>query len=98
MGTTRMMSSRIATAEASGQSRLEKNSLQSCRPIIRVSEPPRRSGITNSPTAGMKHRSEPATMPGMASGTVIVQNARHGVEPRSSAASISVSSIFSSVA
>ena len=27
--------------------------------------------MTNSPTAGMKHNSEPATMPGMASGTVI---------------------------
>ncbi len=93
-----MSSSRIATAEASGQSRFEKNSLHNCRPIISVSDPPSRSGMTNSPTAGMKHNSEPAMMPGMASGTVMVQNVRQGGEPRSSAASISVSSIFSSAA
>ena len=35
-----------------------------------VSEPPSRSGITNSPSAGMKTRNDPATTPGMESGTV----------------------------
>ena len=36
-----------------GQSELGKNSSHSTLPIISVSVPPRRSGITNSPTAGM---------------------------------------------
>ena len=52
--------------------------------------------MTNSPTAGMKHRSEPATMPGRRERHRDVQKARQGGEPRSSAASISVGSIFSS--
>ena len=40
MGTTRMRSSRTATAEASGQSRLPKNSVHSVLPIISVSAGP----------------------------------------------------------
>ncbi len=39
--------------------------------------------MTNSPTAGMKHSSEPATMPGSDSGRVMLQNARVGGQPRS---------------
>ncbi len=39
---------------------------------------PDRSGITNSPTAGMKTRNEPAMMPGRASGTVIAPEGRGG--------------------
>src|SRR5690606_439505 len=49
IGTTSTSSSTTATAEATGQSRLLKNSPHSVLPIISVSEPPSRSGITNSP-------------------------------------------------
>ena len=35
-----------------------------------VSEPPSRSGMTNSPTIGMKHNSAPAATPGSESGSV----------------------------
>ena len=76
-----------ATAEDSGQSRLLKNSDHSVLPIISVSEPPRRSGMTNSPVAGMKTRKHPAITPGSASGNVICQKALVGGEPRSEAAS-----------
>src|SRR3989440_7402241 len=44
-------------------------------------------GITYSPTAGIKTRSEPATMPGKDCGTVMRRNARAGRAPRSAAAS-----------
>ena len=57
-------SSTTATAEATGQSLLAKNSVQSVWPIISVCEPPSRSGMTNSPTIGMKQSSAPATTPG----------------------------------
>ena len=88
MGATRSASSTTATAEAAGQSRLSKNSTQSVRPIINVSEPPSRSGITNSPMAGMKTSRHPANIPGADSGTVIRQKAAVGEAPRSAAASI----------
>ena len=64
-----------ATAEDTGQSRLAKNSFHSVLPIISVCEPPSRSGMTNSPTAGMKTSRQPATTPGSDSGKVIFQNA-----------------------
>ena len=51
-------------AEATGQSLLAKNSIHSVCPIIRVSEPPSRSGMTNSPAIGMKQSSAPAATPG----------------------------------
>ncbi len=86
-GTTSKASSRIASAEASGQSLLEKNSVHSTLPIIRLSGPPSRSGITNSPTAGMKTSMLPATMPGQESGSVTRRKARKGRQPRSAAAS-----------
>ena len=54
--------------------------------------------MTNSPTIGMKQSSAPATMPGSDSGTVTSQNAFHRGQPRSAAASSSVSSIFSRLA
>src|SRR3546814_3881313 len=87
IGMTSTSSRRTATAEESGQSRLLKNSLHSVLPIIRVSDPPSRSGMTNSPTAGMKTRKQPAMMPGSDSGTVTNQNAFMGRQPRSAAAS-----------
>src|SRR3546814_17377834 len=70
IGMTSTSSSSTATAEDSGQSRLLKNSLHSVLPIISVSEPPSRSGMTNSPIAGMKTRKQPAILPGSDSGTV----------------------------
>ena len=82
-----MSRSSTATAEASGQSRFEKNSLHRTRPSISVSEPPSRSGMTNSPTIGIKQSRAPAAMPGAASGRVTLQNARTGPAPRSAAAS-----------
>ena len=60
----------IATALATGQSRFEKNSFQSTRPIISVSGEPRSSGITNSPIAGTKTSMKPAITPGIESPTV----------------------------
>src|SRR5690606_22067963 len=97
-GTPSSTSIETASAEATGQSRLMKNSSHSTLPIISVSGPPRRSGTTNSPAAGMKTRREPARMPGRESGSVTEKNARRGGAPRSAAASRSVASSFSSVA
>ncbi len=54
--------------------------------------------MTNSPTAGMNTSSEPAMMPGNASGTVIFQKAVSGRQPRSTAASIRLASSFSKLA
>src|SRR5205085_1746127 len=79
-------------AEATGQSRLPKNSSQSVCPIIDVLDEPSRSGMTNSPVIGMKQSSVPAMMPGSDSGTVTVKNARQGGQPRSAAASSNVGS------
>src|SRR4029078_10829555 len=67
-------------------------------PIIGDCEPPRRSGITNSPTMGMKHKSTPASMPEDDNGSVTNQKILQPGAPRSAAASISDSSSFSSVA
>src|SRR3954471_17186285 len=98
MGVTSMASSTAASADATGQSRLAKNSIQSVCPIIAVDEEPSRSGMTNSPMIGMKQSSAPATMPGRDSGTVMPRKAFHGGQPRSAAASSSVPSSFSSAA
>ena len=92
IGITSSRSTATATAEATGQSRLEKNSSHSTRPIIRVSGPPSRAGITNSPTAGMNTSMEPATIPGTESGRVTAKNALIGRQPRSAAASRRVGS------
>src|SRR5436309_1392214 len=93
-----MNSSTMARADATGQSRLPKNSSHKTCPIIEVDDEPSRSGMTNSPTIGMQQSRQPATMPGSDSGTVTVKKVRHGGAPRSAAASSSVSSSFSSAA
>src|SRR5690606_25893301 len=98
IGMTSTSSRSTATADASGQSRLPKNSVQSVLPIINVSAPPRRSGMTNSPVIGMKQIIAPAMTPGIESGNVIFQKAFSGGQPRSFAASSNVGSIFSRVA
>ena len=75
-----------------------KNSSHNTLPIISVSVPPKRSGITNSPTAGMNTSRQPATMPGSDSGRVTVRKAANGLAPRSAAASSRLVSSFSSEA
>src|SRR5208282_4491417 len=87
-----------ATDAATGQSWLVKNSSHSTLPIIRLSGPPRRSGMTNSPTIGMDTSSAPAATPGSDSGRVTLRKARNGLAPRSDAASSSVQSSFSRLA
>src|SRR5207244_1214156 len=91
-GSVTTATSATATAEAAGQSTLSKNSCHNSLPIISVSGPPRRSGMTNSPTAGMKTKSMPAATPGKVSGRTTPRNTCHGVAPRSAAASTRVSS------
>ena len=97
MGSTSTTSITIATAEATGQSRFEKNSFHSTEPIISVFGPPSSAGITNSPTAGMKTSSAPAMIPGSDSGSVTVRKVTKGRAPRSAEASSSASSSFTSV-
>ena len=53
IGITSSSSSAIATALATGQSRLLKNSVHSTLPIISDARAAEQRGITNSPTAGM---------------------------------------------
>src|SRR5690606_27966561 len=60
IGSSSNSSITTATAEATGQLRLLKNSPHSTRPIISVSGPPSISGITNSPTAGIITSMQPA--------------------------------------
>src|ERR1700732_4718954 len=98
IGVTSRPTSATATAAAPGQSLLPKNSVQMVCPIIGACEPPSKSGMTNSPTAGMKHSSAPASTPGADSGNVTSQNTLLRGQPRSAAASSSDSSSFSSVA
>ena len=69
------------TAAAMGQSALLKNSVHMTRPIISVSAPPSISGMTYSPTDGMKTSIAPAMTPGMDSGSVMRRNARQGRAP-----------------
>src|SRR6202050_5987846 len=97
MGPTSSTRNAMATADATGQSRLLKNSSQSTRPIMRLSGPPRSDGMTNSPPAGMNTSIEPAITPGIDSGSVTSRNTRQGGLPRSEAASSSDRSSFSSV-
>ena len=98
IGSMTMASRTIAMAEASGQSRLAKNSFHNSRPTINVSDPPSRSGMTNSPSAGMNTSAEPAAMAGAMTGAVTRKNACHGRAPRSAAASSRLPSNFSRLA
>ena len=58
-----MVSIIITIAEATNQSRLQKNSCHSTFPIIKFSDHPSNSRITNSPTDGMKTSIELAIIP-----------------------------------
>src|SRR5262249_42384421 len=97
-GTTRTRSSTMALAEATGQSLFMKNSSHKVWPIISESDPASRSGMTNSPTMGMKQSSTPAPTPGSDSGNVTSQNTLSGGVPRSAAAPSRSRSIFENVA
>src|SRR5436309_11374265 len=97
-GPTSSTSNTTATADATGQSLLVKNSSHRLWPIISALEPASRSGITNSPMIGMKHSNAPAATPGNDRGNVTSQNACRGEAPRSLAASSSAGSILASVA
>src|SRR5690606_24168077 len=98
IGTKRIASITTASAEATGQSRLLKNSCQSTLPIISVSGPPSSSGMTNSPTTGMNTSMQPAMMPFLDSGTVIFQKLVNRRAPRSEAASSKLRSCFTRLA
>ena len=90
--------STIAIADPKGQSRESRNCWPIRLPAKIVLSPPRITGFRYSPISGMNTSSEPATMPGAASGRVIRRNARRGLSPRSSAASTSDQSSRSSAA
>ena len=62
-------------------------------PYIEPALPPTRSGVTYSPTVGMKHMKKPAITPGRLKGRATRQKRCSGVDPRSAAASKSVGSI-----
>ena len=87
IGITIKMSIAIETAEATGQSLLEKNSLQITLPIIKLSAPPKSDGITNSPIAGIKTKALPAKMPGKDKGSVIFKKVTIELAPKSVEAS-----------
>ena len=56
--------------------------------------PPSKSGITNSPIAGIKTRIIPVITPGNDKGNIICQNIEKGLAQRSAAASITLWFIF----
>src|SRR5205814_1130505 len=91
-GSINITTNAIAIAAAAGQSTLSKNSCHSILPTISVPGPPNRSGMTNSPTAGMKTSRQPAATPGSDKGRITSRNTRRGRAPRSAAASTRLSS------
>ena len=95
IGMIRINSKITATADATGQSRFEKNSSHKTLPIISVFDPPKSDGITNSPKVGMNTKNEPAIIPLRDKGHVTNQNVVKREHPRSSAASSKLSSNFS---
>jgi hypothetical protein len=62
-------------------------------PYIDPALPPTSSGVTYSPTVGMKHMKNPAITPGRLSGRTTRQKRCTGVDPRSAAASKRLGSI-----
>jgi len=73
----------VAKALARGQLLAVNISSHNTRPIMRFSGPPNSDGITNSPNDGTKTKIMPAPIPRQDNGTVTIQNARHGVQPKS---------------
>src|SRR5580704_13437183 len=83
-------------ADPNGQLRAVENWFWIRFPTNRPFAPPRRSDVRNDPSAGMNTSNDPATSPGPESGNVTRQNRAAGLAPRTSAASSSDGSIFSS--
>src|SRR6266851_2342082 len=77
---------------------LAKNSVHRVWPIMVASEPPSKSGTTNSPTMGTKHKRAPAPRPRNARGSVMTKKVFQRGQPRSAAASRRLSSSFSKLA
>ncbi|MCY1555849.1 hypothetical protein D9M68_925450 [compost metagenome] len=69
----------IESAEPSGQFRPWPNCSSIRLENIMFLPPPRTLGETKAPIAGMKTRIEPAMMPGLASGRMILRNTRQRV-------------------
>ena len=67
-----------ATADATGPSRVLKNSSHRDFPIISVTEPPKSEGKTKSPSVGIKTRKHPAMLQVFYKGIVISQQAEIG--------------------
>ena len=66
---------RNPSAAPNGQSLLDRKRVWMILATVIVWAPPRRSGVTKSPMAGMKVRSAAAMTPGMVSGRVTCQKA-----------------------
>lgn len=69
--------SRMDTAAPNGQLRAVANWKWMRLPSIRRLPPPKRSGAMKAPIEGMKTSSEPAMMPGLASGMMTWRAACH---------------------
>ena len=87
MGIVKKINNIIANDEAKGQSLLLKNSVHKSLPIIIWLEPPKSSGITNSPKDGMKTRRKPAKIPAKERDNVKVINCTKLLAPKSDATS-----------
>ena len=85
----------VASADPNGQFLTSRYCAVITFPIIRLSGPPRNSGIIKFPRVGMKVKTIPATIPGTQYGNVIFQNVCRGLAPRSREASRSEKSIRS---
>jgi hypothetical protein len=85
-----------AIADPSAQFCASRNCDTTRDPAIRPCAPPRISGVTYSPISGMNDSSRPATIPGIARGSVTLKNVRTRPAPRSLLASRSAGSSRSS--
>ncbi len=88
IGITKINIPDIAKALAIGQSLFTKNSSQIIFPKYSLSLPPSSSGITNSPTTGIKTNILPATIPGKDKGIITLKKVLKGFAPKSLEASI----------
>jgi hypothetical protein len=71
-----MYMSRNDSAAPKGQSLADLNWRSMTLAIIWLSVPPRRSGVRNAPSVGMKVMMTPDTIPGTASGTTMDRKVR----------------------
>ena len=78
IGITKINIPDMAKALAIGQSLFTKNSSQIIFPKYSLSLPPSSSGITNSPTTGIKTNILPATIPGKDNGIMTLKKVLKG--------------------